>query len=373
MAASALQVSRRQRATPYTPRVEALGVSGFSVVNHTILPKGFERSVEEDYWHLKSQVQLWDVGCQRQVELRGADAARLAQLMTPRDLGSARVGQCLYAPMIDAAAAMLNDPVILKLAGDRYWFSIADADMLLWAKGLAWGLGLDVEIDEPDVWPLALQGPKAEALAARVFGEAVHAIGFFRFSHLDFEGRDLVIARSGYSAQGGFEIYVEGFEFGASVWDALWEAGAAFDLAPGCPNLIERIEAGLLSYGNEMTRADNPFECGLGKYCRVDGAIDYIGAGALCRIAADGHAREIRGLLFDGPACAAPRRPWPLAVNGEQVGYVTSATWSPRFQANVALAMLMRDFWAPGTEVDVDAGDGMARRGRVVALPMEGP
>ena len=183
-----LQVSRRQRATPYTPRVEALGVSGYSVVNHTILPKAFARSVEEDYWHLKRHVQLWDVGCQRQVELRGADAARLAQLMTPRDLRGASVGQCLYAPMIDADAGMLNDPVILKLADDRYWFSIADADMLLWAKGLAVGMRLDVAVDEPDVWPLAVQGPKAEDVVARVFGDAVRDIGFFRFRRFDFDG-----------------------------------------------------------------------------------------------------------------------------------------------------------------------------------------
>ena len=181
MAGAVLQVSRRQRATPYTSRVEALGVSGFSVVNHTILPKGFGRSASEDYWHLKTHVQLWDVGCQRQVELRGADAARLAQLMTPRDLRAARVGQCLYAPLIDASAGMLNDPIILKLAEDCFWLSIADADILLWAMGLAEGLGLDVTVSEPDVWPLALQGPKADELAARLFGDALRDLPFFGF------------------------------------------------------------------------------------------------------------------------------------------------------------------------------------------------
>jgi dimethylsulfoniopropionate demethylase len=171
-------VSRRIRATPYTSRVEALGVSGYSVVNHTILPKGFGNTIEQDYWHLKTHVQLWDVGCQRQVELFGADAAKLAQLMTPRDLRKARVGQCLYAPMIDESASMLNDPVILKLSEERYWFSIADADILLWAKGLATGMGLNVAVDEPDVWPLAVQGPKADELTERIFGDAVREIGF---------------------------------------------------------------------------------------------------------------------------------------------------------------------------------------------------
>lgn len=366
-----LQVSRRQRATPYTSRVEALGVSGFSVVNHTILPKGFGRTVEEDYWHLKSRVQLWDVGCQRQVELRGPDAAHLAQLMTPRDLRRARVGQCLYVPMIDQNAGMLNDPVLLKLADDHFWFSIADADMLLWAKGLACGMGLEVAVDEPDVWPLAVQGPMADDLVARVFGEQVREIGFFGFKKCDFQGRALVVARSGFSKQGGFEIYVDGFARGGEVWDALWQAGEGLDLAPGCPNLIERIEGGLLSYGNEMTRENNPFECGLEKYCQLDGSLEFIGKAALIEVARKGHEREIRGLIFDGDPCPACQYPWPLSIDKRQVGYVTSAIWSPRFEKNIALAMLDREYWDSGTRVAVATGDGRQRDGFVNNLPME--
>ncbi len=366
-----LQVSRRQRATPYTSRVEALGVSGFSVVNHTILPKGFGRPVAEDYWHLKSHVQLWDVGCQRQVELRGPDAARLTQLMTPRDLRQAQTGQCLYAPIIDDEAGMLNDPIILKLADDRFWLSISDSDLLLWAKGLALGMGLDVDVDEPDVWPLAVQGPSSDDLVARVFGEQVRDIGFFRFERCRFEGHPLVVARSGFSRQGGFEIYVDDFALGTAVWDALWQAGEGLELAAGCPNLIERIEGGLLSYGNEMTRQNNPFECGFAKYCQLDSGLDSIGMQALTAIAKRGHAREIRGLIFDGDPCPACQYTWPLTIEGRQVGYVTSAIWSPRFEQNVALAMLERGFWQAGTAVDVACGDGSTRAGIVTDLPME--
>ena len=371
MSVSRLQVSRRQRATPYTPRVEALGVSGYSVVNHTILPKGFRRTLVEDYWHLKSHVQLWDVGCQRQVQLQGPDAGLLAQLLTPRDLRNARVGQCLYAPMIDETGGMLNDPIILKLAQDHFWFSIADADMLLWARAFALGRGLDVQVDEPDVWPLAVQGPKSDDLLARVFGDKVRNIGFFRFEKCDFHGHDLVVARSGFSKQGGFEIYVDEFSLGAYVWDALWDAGSDLDISPGCPNLIERIEGGLLSYGNEMTRENNPFECGLKKYCQLGDDLDYIGRPALERIAELGHMREIRGLVFSGEPCQAPQFPWPVTIDNHQVGYVTSATWSPRFEQNVSLAMIDRDFWNPGTEVLVRAGDGLDHRGVVMSLPME--
>lgn len=371
MAQVQLQVSRRQRATPYTPRVEALGVSAYSVVNHTILPKGFARSMVEDYWHLKRHVQMWDVGCQRQVELRGPDAARLAQLMTPRDLRAAEAGQCLYAPMIDADAGMLNDPVILKLAADRFWFSVADADMLLWAAGLAVGMQLDVAVTEPDVWPLAVQGPKAEDLMARVFGDAVRQIRFFRFAWLELLGREILVARSGYSRQGGFELYVDGFDFGVDVWDVLWRAGERFELAPGCPNLIERIEGGLLSYGNEMTRANNPLECGFERFCRLDGSLHCIGMPALRRIAENGPERLVRGLIFDGDASPPVRRPWSLQADGNRVGQVTSATWSPRFERNVALAMLERGYWESGTRVRVRCGDDSERDGVVSDLPME--
>jgi len=365
-----LNTSRRIRATPYTPRVESLGVSGYSVVNHTILPKGFERSVADDYWHLKQHVQLWDVGCQRQVELLGPDAARLAQLMTPRDLSHAEIGQCLYAPMIDEHGGMLNDPIILKLAEDHYWFSIADSDVLLWAKGLAFGLGLNVVVDEPDIWPLAVQGPKSDDLMSRVFGDVTRNIGFFRFIKCDFQDHSLIVARSGYSKQGGFEIYLDQPALGLDLWDALWSAGENLNVSPGCPNLIERVEGGLLSYGNEMTREENPIECGLGHYCQLDGSIEYIGREALQCIVQQGPKRMIRGLLFDGEACPACQSPWPVMVNGMTVGHVTTAIWSPRFEKNVALAMVDKAFWQAGRKVVVESCDGLSRNGIVTELPM---
>lgn len=372
MSGPRLQVSRRQRATPYTSRVEALGVSGFSVVNHTILPKGFQKSVAEDYWHLKTHVQLWDVGCQRQISLRGADAARLTQMMTPRDLRGARIGQCLYAPLIDSDAGMLNDPIILKLAGDHFWLSIADADILLWAKGLALGMGLQVVIDEPDVWPLAIQGPKSDELVARLFGDELRSLPFFGFKICEFQGQGVLVARSGFSKQDGFEMYPQGFEFCGALWDALWQAGTDLDIAPGCPNLIERVEGGLLSYGNEMTRAENPLECGMEGYCQLDGSIDYIGRDALLKIAETGPKRMIRGLIFEGDACPACQQPWPVTVDGRNVGFVTTAIWSPRFEKNVALAMIDLGYWEARTEIRVQAEDGVERRGRVVDLPMQG-
>ncbi|MBX2869868.1 MAG: dimethylsulfoniopropionate demethylase [Acidiferrobacterales bacterium] len=370
MPASKLQTSIRQRATPYKSRVERAGVTDFSIVNHTLLPKGFGESQQSDYTHLKNHVQLWDVGCQRQVELKGPDAAHLAQLMTPRDLSAGQVGQCFYAPMVDEAGGLLNDPVILKLANDHYWFSIADSDVLLWAKALAYGLRLDVSVDEPDVWPLAVQGPKSDDLLEKVFGESVRSIAFFRFKKLSFQGHPLVVARAGYSKQGGFEIYLDDSSLGPALWDACWDAGQDLNLRPGSPNLIERIEGGLMSYGNEMTRQNNPFECGLDRYCQLDGSVDYIGLEALRRIDAEGVKQQIRGLIFSGDPCPPVSQAWSVLLNDARVGQVTSAVWSPRFQKNVGLGMISHNHWDHGSEVLIVSEDGEERYGMVSQLPM---
>ncbi|MGH1482346.1 MAG: dimethylsulfoniopropionate demethylase [Geminicoccales bacterium] len=364
-----LNMSRRIRRTPYTGRVEAAGVRGFSVVNHMLLPKAFERSVEDDYWHLRKSVQIWDVSCQRQVQIEGPDAAKLVQWMTPRDISKARSGQCLYIPIVDVDGGIINDPVLLKLADDRFWLSIADSDVLLFAKGLAIGAGMNVHVSEPDVSPLAVQGPKAEDVMGALFGDDINELGFFRFGWFDFQGTKQLIARSGYSRQGGFEIYLNNSALGEALWDAIWQAGQPHDIAPGCPNLIERVEGGLLSYGNDMTRDNNPLELCLGRYCALDGSVNYIGRKALQTIASKGIAREIRGVLFDGDPCPTCSTPWPVIAKGENIGRITSAIWSPRLARNVGLSLIDRHFWSPGQPVSVRAGDWTVRRGEISALP----
>ncbi len=368
-----LLVSRRIRATPYTPRIESLGVSGYSVVNHTILPKAFRRSVVDDYWHLKEHVQLWDVGCQRQVELRGPDAAWLTQLMTPRDLSQAQTGQCLYAPMVDDKGGMLNDPIILKLAEDHFWLSISDSDILLWTKRLATGMRLNVAIDEPDVWPLSVQGPKSDDLMARIFSDTVRDIRYFRFEKLKFRNHLHIVARSGYSKQGGFEIYPAKPALGLKLWDALWKVGNDLNVSPGSPNLIERVESGLLSYGNDMTRENNPLECAFDRFCQLDGSINFIGLDALRKIASDGVRQMIRGVLFDGEICPPCQKPWLVMVGTRQVGMVTTAVWSPRFKNNVALAMISKDYCVSGTPVRVQIPGYGNRLGRIMSLPFTSP
>jgi dimethylsulfoniopropionate demethylase len=348
--------SRRLRRTPFSDGVEASGVSAYTVYNRMLLPTVF-RSVQEDYHHLKSAVQIWDVACERQVELRGPDAGRLMQMLTPRDLRGMLPGQCYYIPIVDETGGMLNDPVAVKLSEDKWWISIADSDLLLWVKGIANGYRLDVLVDEPDVSPLAIQGPRADDLMAAVFGDGVRGIRFFRFGHFDFRGRDMVIARSGYSKQGGFEIYVDGSDIAMPLWDALMEAGKPMDVRAGCPNGIERIEGGLLSYGNDMTDDNTPHECGLGRFCNTATAIGCIGRDALLRVAKEGPVQQIRAIALDGkpPPCD---RAWPLMAGTRQVGQITSANWSPDFDTGVAIGMVRMTHWDPGTTLHVETPTG---------------
>lgn len=352
--------SRRLRRTPFSAGVEAAGVKAYTIYNHMLLPTVFE-SVEADYHHLKKHVQVWDVSAERQVELRGPDAARLMQMLTPRDLRGMLPGRCFYVPIVDETGGMLNDPVAVKLAEDRWWISIADSDLLLWVKGIANGWRLDVLIDEPDVSPLAVQGPKAEELMARIFGESIRDVRFFRFGLFEYEGRELAVARSGYSKQDGFEIYVEGGDIGMPLWNALFKAGEDLNVRAGCPNAIERIEGGLLSYGNDMTDDNTPHECGLGRFCDTQTAIGCIGRDALLRVAKEGPVQQVQAIAIEGDAVPPCDRIWPLFGAGRRVGQITSAAWSPDFQANVAIGMVRMTHWDSGTELEVETPDGMRK------------
>ncbi|MDC1079689.1 dimethylsulfoniopropionate demethylase [Candidatus Pelagibacter sp.] len=372
-----LNMSRRIRRTPYTNRVEEHGVSDFTVVNHMLLPKGFKNSVEEDYWHLSKEVQIWDVSCQRQVQVSGPDAATLVQKLTPRSIKNMQIGKCFYIPMLNEDAGMINDPVLLKLDDDMFWISIADSDILLWAKGYALGLSLDVNIKEPDVYPLAIQGPKSEELLISIFGEEIKKIKFFNFRVLDFEGTKQIIARSGYSKQDGFEIYFKthekyfnNVEMGEKLWDTIWEAGKKFNISPGCPNLIDRIEGGLMSYGNDFTKENNPLECNLEKYCNNDVSHDFIGKKALTKIYNEGVNQKIRGIIFDGDRCSGIGQPLKvLSKDDKIIGQITSGIYSPKIKKNIGLSMILKDYWEIGEKIFVQNLDGTKRNGTITTLP----
>ena len=356
-----LSISRRTRLTPFTRRVEAAGVKGYTVYNHMLLPTFFD-DVEADYWSLCNDVQVWDVSCERQIEISGPDSARLVQLMTPRDLSKAVLGQGFYAPLCDEDGKMVNDPVIIKLDDNYWWVSIADSDVRLWARGIAYGRGLDVQITEAAVWPLAVQGPKAEELVTRVFGDEVPGIRFFRSRMLEFRGQKMMVMRSGYSKQGGFEIYLNDWGLGEALWDELFAQGEDLKVKPGGPNLIERIESTLLSYGNDMRFDHYPFECGLDEYVDLDADIESMSLPALRHIHGK-HENQLSGLLFDEPMTFDD---YAIFNNGHAVGDIRSQVWSPRHQKHLCMVMMKRDFLAENQRIEVNGKVGV-----IVDLPFQ--
>lgn len=350
-----LSVSKRTRVTPFTRRVEQAGVSAYTVYNHMLLPAVFE-SAEADYWHLCEHVQVWDVSAEVQVEVAGPDAARLVQLMTPRDLRKIKPLQGKYAPMCDAQGFILNDPIIIKHSDQRWWISLADSDIKLWAMGLAQGYGFDVQVFEPTVYPLAVQGPKAEQLVSRVFGDEVPTIKFFHGKLLEFQGHPIYVARSGWSKQGGFEIYLDDANLAEPLWDALFAHGADLNVRAGCPNSIERLEAGLLSYGTDMDCRHTPIDCGLDIFLDLDANIESLSIAALKSIR-NQPKQQLKGLMFeqemDFSKFANREGGFDLIAEHQRVGEIRSQTWSPRYQKHLCFAMFDTHYSASQSTIEV--------------------
>ena len=359
--------SRRVRSTPYTSRIEKQGVTAYTVYNHMLLPAAFG-SLEESCDHLKKNVQIWDVAAERQVEISGKDAAKLVQLMTCRDLSKSKDGRCYYCPLIDENGNLVNDPVILKLAEDRWWISIADSDVIFFAKGLASGNKFDVKIFEPIVDILAVQGPKSFDLMEKVFGEKIKELKFFGFDYFTFNGAKHLIARSGWSKQGGFEIYVENTESGLKLYDHLFEIGKEFNVRPGCPNLIERIESGLLSYGNDFDNNDNPFQCGFDKYIDLETDINFLGKDKLKKIKEKGIDRKLMGVQIDLTKILLTSSLNIKNNDGNIIGELRSACYSPHFKKVIGIAMIKEPYCKASSSGTIEI-DGNSLALKVCDLP----
>jgi len=359
--------SRRLRGTPYSKRIENQGLTTYTVYNHMLLPAGFD-GLEKEYFHLKEHVQVWDVAGERQVQIAGKDSTKLVQLITCRNLSKSKVGRCYYAPIIDEQGKMINDPIILKLDENKWWLSLADSDVGLYAKGIASGLNLKVEITEPDVNILAVQGPKSFKLMEKVLGKKITELKFYGFSYFDFKGSKFFIARSGWSKQGGYEIYVENREAGLKLYDELFLAGKEFNVKPGCPNLIERIESGLLSCGNDFDNADNPFECGFDKYIDVQSDINYLGKKALTQVTKEGIKRKLMGVKIDLDKIEIMEEK-PLQNGKSLVGYLRSAVYSPHFKKVVGIAMIKKEYWDKKTPFELEI-NGKKSKGLICDLPL---
>jgi len=342
------------RKSPYSDAALRWGAKGFSVYNHMYIPRDFGDPVR-NFWNLVNEAILCDVSVQRQVEITGPDAARFTQYLSCRDLSKCQVGQCKYVLITDREGGIINDPVLLKLAENHLWLSIADSDVLLWAKGLAANAGMDVRIDEPDVSPLQLQGPKSRDILRAAFGDGPTDLKYYWFTEHDWNGVPLVISRTGWSSELGYEIFLRDGSAGDRLWEYLMEVGCPLGLHPGHTSSIRRIEAAMLSYHADMTLKNNPFELGMDRLVNLDMEADFVSKSALTRIKREGVTQLFVGLELEGPPLAGSNdEHWPIIKDGQVVGRVTSAIYSPRLKKNIALAMVARQYAEIGTRAIVE-------------------
>ena len=344
--------AKRLRSTPYTSRIERQGLKAYTTYNHMLLPAAFEGSMEETYFHLKEHVQVWDVAAERQVEISGEDSAKLVQLMTCRDLSKSKDGRCYYCPIIDDQAGIINDPIVLRINENKWWLSIADSDVILFAKGLAIGKNYKVNIIEPNVDIMAVQGPKSFTLMEKIFGKSITDLKFFGFDYFDFRGIKHLIARSGWSKQGGYEIYVENTNSGLELYDHLFEIGKEFNVKPGCPHLIERIESALLSYGNDFDLNDNPLECGFEKYVNLDNDIEFLGKQKLINIKKSGVSKKLMGVKIDTDKINLSQA-IDISINSKRIGELRSSVYSPTFNQVIGIGMIDKPFFEVDTKVEI--------------------
>ncbi len=346
------------RKSPYFDSTVKWGATGFSVYNHMYIPRDFG-SPEQNFWNLIEKSILCDVAVERQVEITGPDAYKFIQLLTPRDLSKLSIGQCKYVLIVNNDGGILNDPVLLRLAENHFWLSLADSDVLLWAQGVAINSGLDVKISEPDVSPLQLQGPTSQEIMVKLFGEDIRDLKYYWLREYKLDGIPLIVSRTGWSSELGYEIYLRDGSKGNELYEKIMAAGKEHGIQPGHTSSIRRIEGGMLSYHADADIHTNPFELGFDRLVNLDTNINFIGKGALKKIKREGIKRKQVGLIIDCDPLSGPNTTfWPIEKDGKKIGKVTSAVYSPRLKKNIALAMIEINYSELGNQLDVQTHEG---------------
>ncbi|WP_433989800.1 Dimethylsulfonioproprionate demethylase DmdA (plasmid) [Pseudoseohaeicola sp. NH-UV-7] len=360
------------RKSPYFDATVRWGAQGFSVYNHMYIPRDFG-DPEMNFWTLVNDAILCDVAVERQVEITGPDAAKFTQMLTCRDLSKMSVGQCKYILITNADGGILNDPILLRLAENHFWISLADSDILLWAQGVAVNSGLDVTIREPDVSPLQLQGPKSGEIMQALFGSDIADLRYYWLREVELDGIPLIVSRTGWSSELGYEIYLRDGSKGDLLWETIMAAGMPFGLKPGHTSSIRRIEGGMLSYHADADMNTNPYELGLDRLVNLDMEAEFIGKSALRRIKEQGVSRNQVGLIIDGEPLKGPNTTfWAINLGGDAIGKVTSAVYSPRLERNIALAMVSAEHANIGMDVEVVTNSGPVRA-TIVERPFYDP
>ena len=346
------------RKSPYFDSTVKWGATGFSVYNHMYIPRDFG-SPEQNFWNLIEKSILCDVAVERQVEITGPDAYKFIQLLTPRNLSKLSIGQCKYVLIVNNDGGILNDPVLLRLAENHFWLSLADSDVLLWAQGVAVNSGLDVKISEPDVSPLQLQGPTSQEIMVKLFGEDIRDLKYYWLREYKLDGIPLIVSRTGWSSELGYEIYLRDGSKGNELYEKIMAAGKEHGIQPGHTSSIRRIEGGMLSYHADADIHTNPYELGFDRLVNLETDIDFIGKEALKKIKQNGIKRKQVGLIIDCDPLSGPNTTfWPIEKDGKIIGKVTSAVYSPRLKKNIALAMIEINYSELGNQLDVQTYEG---------------
>ena len=366
-----IQRGARLKRSPYFEATQRAGCRGYTVYNHMLLPIRYA-AFEAEYRRLLADVTLWDVSVERNVEIAGRDGLKFAELLTPRDLAKCRVGEGRYVLLTDDAGGIVNDPVLLRLEENRFWLACADSDVLLWAKGVARGAGLEVELRELDVAPLQVQGPKSRALVADLFGDWAANLKYYEFRRTELKGIPLIVTRTGWTGELGYELYLLDPARGVDLWNRVMKAGKRYRIAPSGPSDMRRIEAGILNYGIDMTLDNNPYELGLERLVNLEKAADFIGRDALRRIQREGVKRKLVGVEIGGSKMDMNMTRYPVRVDGRSAGFVTSCVHSPRLKKNIGYAVVPVEYSHAGTRFKVQAPGG-TRSAVVVAMPFIDP
>ncbi len=354
-------ISTRIRKSPWWHLSKAAGCWAYTTYNHLYHPRAYVKPEDggllEEYRYLTQHVSMWDVAVERQIQVKGPDAADFVNLLITRDVHALLPPmQARYVILCNQHGGVINDPVLLRVADDEFWFSISDSDVLLWAQGVNANAGYNVEINEIDVAPVQIQGPKSAPLMEKMFGSHLRNIPYYGLIHETLNGHAVTISRTGFSAEVGFEIYLHDAMLHADdVWPYILEQGAEFNLRVIAPSHIRRLEAGILSYGQDLDIENNPYEVRLGWQVDLNKS-SFIGKDALARIKEDGVKQRLVGLKVGGEPITWYNEDFYLVKDldaGHDVGYVTSAFWSPNVGSNIALAVMPRTHWRRGTRVKV--------------------
>ena len=370
-----VQRGARNRRTPYYEATQKYGPKGFTVYNHMYFPIRFD-SFQAEFDALLNAVTLWDVSVERCLEISGPDGFTFAQLLTPRDLSKCAVGQAKYVLIVDSDGGIVNDPVLTRMDENTFWFALASSDALLFARGLKNAYpDLDATIEEADVAPLQVQGPRSKDLMVKLLGEGILDLKYYYWTEAKIAGVPVVVTRTGWTSEIGYEVYTTDTAHGNEVYDAIMEAGQEFGIVPTGPSDIRRIEGAIFNWGADMTYENNPLEMGLERLVDWDTLSDgdAISMAALRRIRDAGVDRHIVGVEIDGePFPALNNVTWPVSSGGEAVGKVTSAIHSPRLEKNIGFAWVPTALASLGTTLRV-ATEWGDRGATVVEMPFVDP